>query len=36
VTNRRDTTLAATFDGATLALPGGQRLAVVAAEAAVP
>ncbi|MEQ8264615.1 hypothetical protein [Pseudohaliea sp.] len=36
VTNRRDTTLAATFDGTALALPGGQRLAVVAKGDAAP
>ncbi|MHA7815000.1 MAG: hypothetical protein ACX93N_00865 [Pseudohaliea sp.] len=33
VTNRKDVSLAATFDGATLALPDGRRLAVVPAEA---
>jgi len=34
VTNRRDGILTATFDGVTLALPGGRRLAVVEGEAA--
>ena len=36
VTNRKGGTLSATFDGATLVLPGGKRIAVVEREAAAP